>query len=152
MFAFYWLFMPIRRRSGGDKKRTKLHCLVAKLVACTTNLIVYRTTSAMKFDSVSWYERVFLLSVSLLCNTSEAVLIVNLKTLATRQCFIFAKMIFREFFFEQEIIWFILGVFQDQEVDDRKKRLTMAKPESRADVLLDALSFALLSWSFLHDR
>jgi len=30
--------------------------------------------------------------------------------------------------------------------------LTIAKPESRADVLLDALSFARLSCSFLQDK
>lgn len=31
-------------------------------------------------------------------------------------------------------------------------RLTIAKPESRADVLLDALSFARLNCSFLQDK
>lgn len=32
------------------------------------------------------------------------------------------------------------------------KQLTMANPESKADVLLDAFSLARLSCSFLHDK
>ena len=37
-------------------------------------------------------------------------------------------------------------------VDGKFKSLTIAKPDSSADVLLEAFNFARLNCNFLHDR